>query len=222
MPPRARNLLGLLVALAPSTTRAEEWPTPRARREAAARALAIAAALEPVETAGALRTAQKKFMQEGCASRGEKDALRHAVQQGVARGLASAVGGGTAAWVVLRLVVATIPVVPSVGLVRAVVGSVAACSAASELAGFLDEATADLICMNGELGRVARHSIAERNPQSLLLAALDHQLDSLHRPRNTYTLECDHEDVTGGTGQERVDSATTTTDEMFDLKYQTR
>lgn len=188
---RPASVVAALAASNALSTRADSSPAaPPAlsyvRRERAARVLTIAAAVEPRETATALRLARSALRREavGSLAPSERRFLTYTLKEGVARGVACAAGGGAAAYAILKIVMLIIPLVPSRALTRAAMSAVSFGAAVMELAAFPDITTVELLLMDDSgLGCRARKTIEEYNPHLLLLQTLDRhaQMDHLHR-----------------------------------------
>lgn len=149
------------------------------RRERAARALTIANAVEPQETATALRLARSALRHESmrAINSQERSFLHNTLREGLARGLACAAGGAAAAYAILKIVLLIIPLVPSPYVTRAAMSAVSFGAAVAELAAFPDITTIELLLMKNEsyLGARARSTIEQYNPHLLLLQTLDRQ-----------------------------------------------
>lgn len=157
------------------------------RREKAAKVLTIANAVEPEETAAALKLARSSMRQEPLSTiePEEKVFLRHTLKEGVARGIACAAGGAVASYAVMKVVLLIIPLVPSPYVTRAAMSAVSFGAAVLELAAFPDVTTIELLLMkNSGLGTRARKTIEAYNPDLLLLATLDRQTHSYRHSGN--------------------------------------
>lgn len=184
---RPASLVALSVLSRPSYAIAEgsssDGPSPplsHIRRERAARVLTIAAAVEPQETATALRLARDTIREQHFSSltAREQTFLRYTLKDGVARGVACAAGGAAASYAILKIVLLVIPLVPSKLVSRAAMSAVSFGAAVVELAAFPDITTIELLLMNNSsLGCKARKRIEEYNPHLLLLQTLDRQAE---------------------------------------------
>lgn len=140
--------------------------------------LTIARALEPSDTATALRLARAHLRKQPSYSYTHKEStfLRCTLKEGVARGIACAVGGAAASYAILRFVLLVIPLTPSRLLMRTAMSAVSVGAAALELASFPDITTIELLLMeDSSLGSLARRRIQEYNPRLVLLETLDRQ-----------------------------------------------
>lgn len=149
------------------------------RRQRAEHVLTIASAIEPKETATALRLARSSMCKAPLnqIEPQERTFLRHIVKEGVARGLACAAGGAVASYTILKVVLLVIPLVPSPFLTRFAMSAVSFGAAALELAAVPDLATIELLLMNDSLlGSSARSTIEHYNPHLLLLRTLDRHM----------------------------------------------
>lgn len=157
------------------------------RRERAEHVLVIANAVEPHETARALRLARssmrKSHLEEIKAE--ERSFLRHTFKEGVARGVACAAGGAAASYALLKVVLLVIPLVPSPYVTRAAMSAVSFGAAVVELATVPDLTTIELLLMqNSHLGMSGRSTIERYNPHLMLLRTLDrHMLQTEKKQR---------------------------------------
>lgn len=151
-----------------------------ARREHATRLLALAAAVEPAETACALKVAQQTVVKLAHNSTDSASTatlhpsdikfLRRTVRDAASRAVAGAVGAAAAVYAALTLGTASPPVI----VVRFAVAATTAVALVSELAPAPDIATVELLLLpDSRLARRARHSIEQYNPNLFLLRTLD-------------------------------------------------
>lgn len=155
-------------------------PLSHLRRERAARVLTIAAAVEPRETAKALRLARDTIREQPFRSLAprEQTFLRYTLKDGVARGVACAAGGAAASYAIIKIVLLVIPLVPSKLVTRAAMSAVSFGAAVVELAAFPDITTIELLLMNNSnLGCRVRKRIEQYNPNLQLLQTLDRQAE---------------------------------------------
>lgn len=149
------------------------------RRQRAEHVLTIASAIEPKETAAALRLARSTMCKAPLnqIEPQERTFLTHIIKEAVARGLACAAGGAVASYTILKVVLLVIPFVPSPFLTRFAMSAVSFGAAALELAAVPDLATIELLLMNDSLlGSSARSTIEQYNPHLLLLTTLDRHM----------------------------------------------
>ncbi|CAN8066066.1 unnamed protein product [Agarophyton chilense] len=157
------------------------------RRQRAEHVLIIANAVEPVETAAALRLARSRMRSSPLNQMEpeERTFLRHTIKEGIARGVACAAGGAVASYAILKLVLLVIPLVPSPHVTRVAMSVVSFGAAVAELAAVPDLATIELLLMtNSQLGIRARATIEQHNPHLLLLQTLDRHTLHLEQPQS--------------------------------------
>lgn len=151
-----------------------------ARREHATRLLTLAAAVEPVETAYALKVARHAVVRlahnsidsASSASLHPSDVhfLRRTARDAASRAVAGALGAAAAVYAALTLVTTSAPII----VVRIAVATTAAVALVSELVPASDIATVELLLLPDScLARRARRSIEQYNPDLFLLGTLD-------------------------------------------------
>lgn len=149
-------------------------PLSHLRRERAARALTIAATVQPTETAAALKIARQSLRQNTLTPH-ERLFLRSSLQDGAARGVACAAGGAAASFAIFKLVLLAIPLQRSRTMGRIAVTAVSFGAAVVELAAFPDVTTVELMMMGEGAGFAAKKELETWNPDLVLLRTIERQ-----------------------------------------------
>lgn len=154
------------------------------RRQKALNLLSVCTAIEPTQTRESLRLARNSIRQSLSTIPPDTSAfLRYSLKDAVLRAIASAAGGMAAAYVLYRIVLTAIPLVPSRIVTRFVVGGGGGLGGWMEVGGVSDLVTVELLLMpDNRLAETARCAILKYDPNSLLVQTIDRHTSPEHSP----------------------------------------